>query len=52
MTSLCEPFFACQELVKEGLDTSNFLLTVADADVLFHPRYFSFLELQLLFGAR
>eukprot|EP00913_Durusdinium_trenchii_P009918 g9309.t1 len=30
-----------QEKKKEGKDASSLLLTVADADVLFHPRYFS-----------
>lgn len=30
-----------RELMKDGKDASSLLLTVADADVLFHPRYFN-----------
>lgn len=31
-----------RDLMKDGKDASSLLLTVADADVLFHPRYFSY----------
>jgi len=34
---------AHRELLKESVDPASVILTVADADVVFHPRYFSHL---------